>query len=123
MKIALVLLAMFAFAKIDPTDYPYHVRIIEVRSLGHSEQGFGDFGIGSNSMIGGFEFVSDCDPFGASHGSDFYRGQLNSEKHTLTLLMSRIGEEKIQQCKLKINVKPFIYFIDQNGRLTTRTPQ
>jgi hypothetical protein len=118
MKVMIVLFAMFAAAPPDLSDFVWHVHILAVEKSAYSEHGYGNMSAGT-PLEHGFEFVGDC-KFEPTRGdTEFYRGKVDGDKHTLTLAVSKIGETKIKTCTVKFSPKGYRYDVDANGRLTT----
>jgi hypothetical protein len=108
----------------DPA-YPIHVRIlgrnVSQSTIGNVRYwGRGDIFEPSEQ---GFDYESDCSvAFMRSEGDERYSGRWKKPDKELEILVSRIGTGKSDKCVLKVDMKPFIYDVDNDRHVVVTKP-
>jgi len=108
----------------DPA-YPIHVRIlgrnVSQSTIGNVRYwGRGDIFEPSEQ---GFDYESDCSvAFMRSEGDERYSARWKKQDKELEILVSRIGTGKSDKCVLKVDMKPFIYDVDNDRHVVVTKP-
>jgi len=104
----------------DPA-YPIHVRILGRNVAGTSKiWGRGDI---FEPTEQGFDYETDCSiVFMRSEGEERYSARWKKQDKELEILVSRIGTGKTDKCVLKVDLKPFIYDVDNDRHVVVTKP-
>jgi hypothetical protein len=71
----------------------------------------------------GFDYETDCSvAFMRSEGEERYSARWKKQDKELEILVSRIGTGKSDKCVLKVDLKPFIYDVDNDRHVVVTKP-
>jgi hypothetical protein len=108
----------------DPA-YPIRVRILG-RNVSQSANGTVKmWGRGDifEPIEQGFDYQTDCSiAFMRSEGEERYSARWKKQDKELEILVSRIGTGKSDKCVLRVDLKPFIYDVDNDRHVVVTKP-
>jgi hypothetical protein len=132
----LCILTVFVLAQVGATpagpadandpQYPLRVHILRVSWSGHHHDGFYDgatgFGRGDiwEPTKQGFDYTFSCfEPFLHTTGDEAYSARWKSQGKTLEILEEKIGTggDRFNKCELKVDLKPYVYVIDNHNNV------
>jgi hypothetical protein len=116
-------------ADVNDPAYPLRIHILRVNWTGHHNgygyEGATGYGRGDiwEPQKQGFDYTFSCfEPFLHTTGQEAYSARWKSQGKTIELLEEKIGSGgKFEKCELKVDLKPYVYVVNDHGEIVPQT--